>query len=193
MSLISNFLKRLQGQRTAESRWDERWADPTFHAEAQLDEMAHHAVLAAYALKLKPAGALLDVGCGDGEFRPLLHPGAFSRYIGIDFAEAIARAQKYADATTTFVAADMRTYVPPTKLDTIVFNESLYYVDDPIAELERFAQFLNPGGIFLVSMHRKPKSEAIWQKIDKRFSIIDRVMLRNHTGVQWILGAFKPI
>lgn len=192
MSLIGQYLQRLQQRRTAEQRWDERWADPAFHAGARLDELAHHCVLAGYAHVLRPGGALLDVGCGDGEFRPHLHPDAFSRYVGVDFAEAVARAAKHADAVTSFVVADLRAFEADAPFDTIVFNESLYYVEHPIAELDRYARFLNPGGVLLVSMHRKPKSEKIWADIARRFEMLDRVTIENRAKVGWILGAFRP-
>jgi trans-aconitate methyltransferase len=133
------------------------------------------------------------VGCGDGELRPLLHPDAFASYVGIDFAEAVARARQHADAKTTFAAADMRTFQPAASFDTIVFNESLYYVEEPLAQLDRYAKFLTPGGVFLVSMHRKPKSERIWTDIGRRFEMIDRVLVSNRSAVEWIVGAFRPI
>lgn len=192
MSLVSSLLQRLAGRRTAEQRWDERWADPAFYSTFQLDELAHYSVLAGYVRELKPGGALLDVGCGDGVFRRHLHPDAFSSYVGIDFPEAIVRSRKYVDARTSFAAADMRTYQPGSQFDAIVFNESLYYVDDPIAELDRYATFLKPDGVFLVSMHRKPKSEKVWVDIARQFAMIDRVTLGNRSDVQWMLGAFKP-
>ena len=193
MSAVSRLLQRLTGRRTEEQRWDERWADPAFYATFRIDELAHYSLLAGYVHELKPGGALLDVGCGDGVFRRHLHPDAFSSYLGIDFPEAIARSHRYADARTSFAAVDMRTYRPDAKFDTIVFNESLYYVGDPIAELDRYATFLGPQGIFLVSMHRKPKSEDIWTKIAARFTMIDRVRLGNRNGVEWTLGAFSPV
>ena len=192
MSLISKYLNRVRGKRSAEERWNERWADPSFHPEPLLEEITHHLVLAGYARVLKPGGALLDAGCGDGEFRPHLHPDAFSRYVGIDFAEPVARARKYADARTTFEVSDIRAYTPTAKFDSIVFNESLYYIDDAIAELDRYATFLAPGGVFLVSLHLKPKTETLWRRIAKRFQMIDRVTVENAKGVRWMIGAFRP-
>jgi trans-aconitate methyltransferase len=192
MSLIADFLLRLARNRTAQSRWDERWADPSFHAEHRLDELAHYALLAGYVKTLKPGSAVLDAGCGDGALRAHLHSDSFSRYVGIDFPEAIARAVAHADARTSFVAADMRTFVPSEKFGAIVFNESLYYVDDPIGELRRYAGFLEPGGVFLVSMHRKPRSEKIWADIGGAFEMIDRVSIANRAGIEWIVGAFRP-
>ncbi|HET9425232.1 MAG TPA: methyltransferase domain-containing protein [Gemmatimonadaceae bacterium] len=192
MSLITSLLQRVLGRRTAQGRWDERWADPAFYAEFRLDELAHYGVVAAYAHVLRPGGALLDAGCGDGVLRTHLHPDAFSTYLGVDFPEAIARARTREDARTSFIASDMREFVPQAKLDTIVFCESLYYVDDPVAEMNRYAKFLNPGGIFILSMHRKPRSETIWTTIRGSFPVIDRVVLANHAGVEWNVGAFKP-
>lgn len=192
MPLIRSFLERLAARRTAQTRWDERWADPAFYSEYRLDELAHYSVLAGYMKALAPGASLLDVGCGDGIFRTHLHADSFARYVGIDFPEAIARAQARADARTSFTASDMRDYSPPERFGAIVFNESLYYVDDPVSELRRYAAFLEPNGVFLVSMHRKDKSERIWADIAGAFEMIDRVTVANRAGVEWILGAFRP-
>ena len=192
MSLISSLIQRLTGERTAQSRWDERWADPAFYGEYPLDELAHYSILAGYAKVLKPGGSILDVGCGDGMLRTHLHGDAFATYVGIDFPEAIARASSRRDARTSFVASDMRTYESAERFDAIVFNESLYYVEDPIGELERYSAFLKPDGVFLVSMHRKVKSEKIWSDVARRFELIDRVTIGNGAGVEWIAGAFRP-
>lgn len=192
MSLIKGLLERLTGQRTAQKRWDERWSDPAFYGEYRLDELAHYSVLAGYMKALKEGASVLDVGCGDGILRTHLHAESFSRYVGIDFPEAIARANSRADSRTSFRAADMRAFVSAERFDVIVFNESLYYVDDPIGELRRYTGFLEKNGVFLVSMHRKPKSERIWNDIDGAFETLDRVTIANRAGVEWILGAFKP-
>lgn len=192
MSLIKGLLERLAGQRTAQKRWDDRWSDPAFYGEYRLDELAHYSVLAGYVKALKGGAALLDVGCGDGVFRTHLHADSFSRYVGIDFPEAVARANSRADSRTSFSAADMRAFTSAERFGVIVFNESLYYVDDPIGELRRYTGFLEKNGLFLVSMHRKPKSERIWSDIAGAFELLDRVTIANRAGVEWILGAFKP-
>ena len=193
MSFVRSLLERLTAQRTAQSRWDERWADPEFYREYGIEELAHYSVLAGYAKALKPSGALLDVGCGEGILRSHLHTDSFSRYVGIDFPEAVGRAVKRIDDRTAFHASDMRAFNPAERFDVIVFNESLYYVENPLAELDRYAGFLTDGGVFLVSMHRKPKSEAIWAGIARQFEMIDRVTIGNRGGVEWIAGAFRPI
>ena len=191
MSLIASFLQRLAGERTAQSRWDERWADPAFYGDYRLDELAHYSVLAGYAKALKPGGSILDVGCGDGIFRTHVHE-PFSIYVGVDFPEAVGRAAKRLDDRTAFHASDMRAFATAERFDVILFNESLYYVEDAIGELDRYSRFLAPDGVFLVSTHRKPKSEKIWGDIAGRFRMIDRVTIGNRVGVEWIIGAFGP-
>lgn len=192
MSALGRLVARLTGRRTAQSRWDERWADPAFYATYRVDELAHYSILAGYQKELKRGGSVLDVGCGDGILRAHLHADAFTRYVGIDFQEAVARALARADERTAFSASDMRLYAPDQRFDVIVFNESLYYVEEPIAELRRYAAFLVGDGLFLVSMHRKPRSEAIWRDIGAAFDMIDRVTVANRAGVEWMLGAFRP-
>ena len=105
-------------------------------------------------------------------------------------ANAIDRAAKRIDGRTSFIASDMREFTTADRFDVIVFNESLYYVDDPIGELRRYEGFMNGAAIFLISMHRKAKSDAIWGGIKSRE--IDHVILRNARGVEWIVGAFHP-
>jgi SAM-dependent methyltransferase len=192
MTRLESWAKRILRRRTAEERWNERWGDPSFHPAPRIDEIAHHCLLAGYARTLRPGGRLLDAGCGDGEFRPFLTPDAFSRYVGIDFAEPIARAQQYADARTTFEVCDIREYVPAEKFDTIAFNESLFYIDDAVGELDRYTAFLNPDGVFLVSLHRKPKTDDLWDRIAAHFDIIDQVRLISRRRTEWIAGCFRP-
>jgi SAM-dependent methyltransferase len=186
---IRQAVARLLHLQTTEEKWDVRWTTDHFSWLGKLDELAHYSVLAGYALQLKPGGAMLDLGCGDGLLRDRLHPAAFSRYLGVDFNEAIARAQSRVDERTAFVVGDLTTYQPESVFDTIVFNESLYYAADGAAELERYARWLAPDGVFLISTHLKPKTEQTWDAIGQRFPILDRVVVTNGAGVQWICGA----
>jgi SAM-dependent methyltransferase len=123
--------------------------------------------------------------------RDRLHPAAFSRYVGLDFAEPVARAQSRVDERTAFVVGDMLTHVFETPFDTIVFNESLYYATDVVAELRRYGRWLSPGGVFLVSTHMKEKTVGMWDRILESHDVLDRVTVTNGKGVSWICGAFR--
>jgi 2-polyprenyl-3-methyl-5-hydroxy-6-metoxy-1,4-benzoquinol methylase len=189
---LAALVNRLLGRRTAAAKWNAQYAEGRWTAFDRLDELAHYSVLAGYALHLKPGGALLDVGCGDGTLRERLHHAAFSRYVGVDFAEAVERARHRADDKTEFVVGDMREFTPSATFDTIVFNESLYYVSDPIAELARYAGRLAPGGVFLISTHLKSNTEALWAKIAASHDVIDHTTVVNAQGTTWRCGAVQP-
>ena len=88
-------------------------------------------------LAVAPAAArILDVGCGEGPLLEPLRQLGVGRYLGIDVAETvIERAQKLADRNTRFLAADAESYTTDERFDAIVFNESLYYFEDPLPGL----------------------------------------------------------
>lgn len=170
-------------------RWNRQYAAGEWAWLARPGELARYSVLAGYALELKPGGALLDVGCGEGLLRERLHPAAFTQYVGIDFEEPIRRAAPRIDEHTRFVAADMNFFVPDVAFDVIVFNESLYLFRNVAEGLKRYETFLAPNGLFLVSMHGGPKTEAIWTLLRERYPVIDEVTIANRDGATWTCKA----
>ena len=155
-----------------------------------LDEMAHYAVLVGYVVALKRRGALLDVGCGDGVLLSQLR-GVYGAYLGIDFAEPIARAQSRHAATPSvrFAVSDINDFATRDQFDVIVFNESLYYLHEPLRGLQRYARFLAPDGVLLISMHVTPRTTALWAEIDAAFRVLDAVTVTNMRGTQWVVKA----
>jgi SAM-dependent methyltransferase len=189
---ISALINRLLGRRSAAEKWNAQYAAGRWTAFDRLDELAHYSVLAGYALHLKPGGKLLDVGCGDGALRDRLHPAAFSQYLGLDFAEAVGRVRHRTDDKTEFVVGDMHDFTPPATFDTIVFNESLYYAKNPVVELARYSRWLAPDGLFLISTHSKPNTEALWAAIAGSHEVIDHTIVVNARGTTWRCGAVQP-
>ena len=187
---IARAARRLLGL-DREKRWNTQYATGAWDGLRRLDEMAHHAVLAGYSTKLKPNGALLDVGCGDGLFHEHLH-GQYGSYVGIDFAEPVRRASAKSDERTRFIAVDMHEYSTDERFDAVVFDESLSYHRDPIAGLQRYETMLAADGVFLISMHRTPKSDAIWAKADAHWAVMDAVTMTNAKGVTWMTKVLVP-
>lgn len=170
-------------------RWNRQYAAGEWAWLARPGELARYSVLAGYALELRPGSALLDVGCGEGLLRERLHPAAFTQYVGIDFEEPIRRAAPRIDERTRFVAADMNFFVSDVAFDVIVFNESLYLFRNVAEGLKRYETFLAPNGLFLVSMHGGPKTEAIWTLLRERYAVIDEVTIVNRDGATWTCKA----
>jgi 2-polyprenyl-3-methyl-5-hydroxy-6-metoxy-1,4-benzoquinol methylase len=55
-----------------ESRWNREYTEGGWDWLRNIDELAHHCVLAGYVSYLKPGGSVLDVGCGEGVFQEQL-------------------------------------------------------------------------------------------------------------------------
>jgi 2-polyprenyl-6-hydroxyphenyl methylase/3-demethylubiquinone-9 3-methyltransferase len=180
---------RAMGKWTRSEKWDTQYAAGKWDYLQRLDELGRYSVLAGYVQWLKPNGVVLDVGCGAGLLRERLHPAAYSRYVGLDFAEAVTRAQPLADERTAFVVGDMHDYVPGETFDVVVFNEVATYFADPVAGLERYVRFLRPGGVFLISMFMAPRATEIWALLDGRYPVIDEVLISNAAGTTWICKA----
>jgi len=108
---------------------------------------------------------LLDVGCGSGVLQQRM---ACARYVGVDMnACAIAEAEARSSETVKFLCAPVESYAVPGSFDVIVFNESLYYMPDPVAILRRHLQHLKPGGVVVVCMFRTYLARRIWRTIDR--------------------------
>ncbi len=167
-----------------ESRWNNEYAKGGWEWLRNLDELAHHAVLAGYFARLKPGGSLLDVGCGEGVFQEQLR-GCYSRYVGTDFAEPVKQAAGKSDEFTSFIAADMNDFTTTDRFDAIVFNESIYYHHDTLRGMIRYEQFLAPDGIFLISMHGKERNDALWSALATRYEALDSVTMQNRRGTKW--------
>ena len=115
------------------------------------DSLTHAPRYDTIASILRKFGAdmsVLDVGCGEAPLRARLPKN--TRYVGIERSGAAARiALKRTDSIdiihTTAESFDSR----GERFDSIVFNEMLYYADDPIGLLKKYAFLLREGGVIL--------------------------------------------
>ena len=96
--------------------------------------------------RLKPAGRILDVGCGLGGFLQIFDPLKWQRY-GVDIAElAITETRKKGIAVKNFSEA----YDYPEEFfDVIVFRGSIQLIPSPFSIIETCIKLLNPGGFLI--------------------------------------------
>jgi SAM-dependent methyltransferase len=173
-----------------ERRWNREFAEGKWQWLHNLDELAHHGVLAAYISYCKPNSRVLDVGCGSGTLHQQLR-GCYATYVGIDYAEPVKLAAQHGDARSTFIAADMNEFTPEGQFDVIVFNESIYYLVDLLDGLKRYEGMMAPDALFVVSMHGQPRNLALWAQIDSTYQVLDAVTITNQRGVQWTCKVFR--
>ena len=169
--------------------WEEEYRAGRWDFLADLDETARFGTIAGYLKRLELDGPVLDIGCGEGLLTRFFEPSAARPYLGIDVAEAaLARAPELPHAQ--FLHADAETFTPPSAPAAVVMNESLYYFREPIAGAERYASFLAPGGLLIISMFGSPRTAAILRALGARFPVADRVTISGRRG-SWTVTVLR--
>ncbi|MCC7547434.1 MAG: class I SAM-dependent methyltransferase [Burkholderiales bacterium] len=156
-----------------------------------ISEAHRHGVVAAFCTYFTDTSRrVLDVGCGAGT---LLRHLACGEYTGIDVApEQIGKALRTHGHAGRFLIADANTFQPEGMLDAIVFNESLYYMPEPMRQVERYCRFLAPGGILVLCMFETNVARHIWRAMRATgMSERTRVKLVNENGFISIAKAFS--
>jgi SAM-dependent methyltransferase len=171
------------------SRWNKQFAEGGWEWLKNLDELAHHSVLIGYLNRLAAGGRVLDMGCGNGMLVRAASSRPWADYTGIDFEEPIRHCADLVDDVTRFDIGDMNDYVPQGTFDAIVFNESAYYHWDAAKGFSRYVEYLNPGGVLLISMVHNAKSPLIWDAIAPLWPTMDSVYVRNAKGTEWTVKA----
>lgn len=157
------------------------------------EERLRYQALSAAICNARISRSLLDLGCGHGLLAAYLGVEALPLYTGVDFSPVAIAAgrQAYEQSGARFIAADLRSWAPPATVDTMVFNEVLYYFARPASLIRRYAQWLAPDGCLFVSMYhpsflRAPISrviiDRIWRTIEREFDLLDLFSVRDAKG-----------
>lgn len=170
---------------TAET-WNAQYSSGKWAYLGQLSELSRFSVLVGYLRHFKSGGTILDVGCGEGVLLQRLQTQDYSRYVGVDLSSAaIDQATKLSTSKSEFAAADAQAYVPTETFDVIVFNEVIYFFDNPLQTVERYARALNEGGLFLLSTNTAFRGGlAVLETLKRRYPTLDETRV-SHADNQW--------
>lgn len=159
-----------------------------------LEEMSRYAVIAGYCEYGGNVSSVLDLGCGSGVLLRWLRPSRKIDYVGVDLSKVAIEAarQEWQDGPTDFIAMDIAAYKPDRKFDVIIFNEVLYYFEQPGNILERFAGFLEENGRFVISLWDAPESRQAWRQSRGSVQVVDEVQTRHSSGVSWQIRLCRP-
>lgn len=172
--------------------WEAQYGQGGWEFMRRLDELARYSVIAGYLHALKPGGSVLDVGSGEGLLADHLRPFGYSRYLGVDLSEAaIRQAAGRRDDATAFAAADAEAYTPPGRWDAVVFNECVYYFNDPVGTVERYRGFLAEGGVFIVSTFRSRRADVIVRRLLSAYRLLEETAITNRKGT-WVVRVLAP-
>jgi SAM-dependent methyltransferase len=171
-------------------RWEEQYRSGHWAFMRAMDELARYSVIAGYLHHLHPGGSVLDVGAGEGILLDHLRPFGVSRYLGIDLSEeAVRQGAHRVDGHASLLAADAETYRPDERWDAIVFNECVYYFEDPIGTVLRYRDALAEGGTLIVSAFRTRRADVIAKRLIERLPLVEEVAITNRKGT-WVVRLF---
>ncbi|OWY65166.1 methyltransferase type 11 [cyanobacterium TDX16] len=125
--------------------YDQRWNSYIFNTSSFLKTWT----------QISPQTAVLDVGCGTGEFERLVlaeHP--MQNMVGIDISEkmlAIVRQKLHAYPSVSFhTAPALALPFANNSFDAIVSASSFHYFDAPLAALAEMKRVLKPDGTLVI-------------------------------------------
>lgn len=189
----TGFFRRFLSKRSAQAAFEAQYRAGAWNYLGGMAELSRYSIITGYCHRLR-AKTILDVGCGHGALAQSLKPLTYERYLGIDFSpEAIRRAvETQADLRTRFAVAEGAGFEPAERFDTIIFNECLYYLDDPETVVRSYARALSPKGRFIVSIHKTLRNWRTWPAIEKVLVVQDCVTVTNLAKTAWTIKVLVP-
>jgi trans-aconitate 2-methyltransferase len=102
----------------------------------------------------RPAGRVVDLGCGTGVLTAALHRELASKQtIGVDSSDAMLERARTLDVEgVEFVSGDISVWQPAAPFDVVFSNAALQWVGDHPALLARLTTMLVPGGELAVQV-----------------------------------------
>src|SRR5262249_13533032 len=79
------------------------------------------------------------------------------------------------------------------KFSVVVYNESLYYIDNYLEYLHSMTHFLEERGVFIVSMFDSLVTRRIWKKLKDQYLLIEEELIHDPTSrVEWNICVLRP-
>jgi 2-polyprenyl-3-methyl-5-hydroxy-6-metoxy-1,4-benzoquinol methylase len=180
----------------SEEAWEAQYQSGQWKYMADMNQLARYSIIISYMAYLRPGGAVLDVGCGDGVLFERFRPYGYSRYLGIDICgTALTKLIEEQYEKTLFIRADAETYTPDEQFDVIVLNEVVYYFHEPLKTVEKYVHALKKDGILVVSSFTgSERAMSILQKLKAAYSLLDESrIIHEASSKSWICSVFLPI
>lgn len=124
--------------------------------------------------RCKSADSLLELGIGHG-YTTQRFSQFFSRHVVVDGSASVIEQfnQQFPDCSASVIESYFENYSPDEKFDIIVLGFILEHVADPEAILQRFKQFLAPGGRCFVAV---PNGESLHRRFGHAAGLLDDMM-----------------
>ncbi len=163
--------------------------DGDYTDQQSFSHAARYGAVAEWIKRLVPVGgSVLDIGAGDGQLAAALAQLAIC-YVGVDFAADIVRKMNASVGVAgqrQFIHADATVFEPSHQQHVIVFNDMLYYLEDPVGVVERLSRWLVRGGSIIVTMYLSGLQIRLMDGLLKRFTSVERLYLYNSLGQPFV-------
>jgi 2-polyprenyl-3-methyl-5-hydroxy-6-metoxy-1,4-benzoquinol methylase len=164
--------------------WDGEYASGFGDLLKLPEALEHNLTLIDFMASAQKNKAVLDVCCGEGNLLDSLERTGYQRYLGFDFSDvALKNAFKRANSKASFARGIAENFVPDGQFDSIVFNECLYCLNEPLRVLHRYEQYLAADGVMLVSLFTKTqKVKLLATEIPRTFNVTRSTSVTNQQG-----------
>jgi 2-polyprenyl-3-methyl-5-hydroxy-6-metoxy-1,4-benzoquinol methylase len=134
------------------------WQRSKFHTEYN-HILAYYKVISC--IENSVGDSLLDIACGDGTLTEMF-AGHFGTVVGVDASSQHLGEAKKRIPTASFYESLIEDFDLEQKFSSVFMLDLLEHVVDPIAVLQKAADFLEPGGSMIVHV---PNCDAVNRQI----------------------------
>jgi 2-polyprenyl-3-methyl-5-hydroxy-6-metoxy-1,4-benzoquinol methylase len=177
----------MRARSAREKMWDREYSSGFGDLLRLPEAVEHNSTLVDFMTSAKKNTTILDVCCGEGILLDGLERAGYQRYLGFDFSEvALKTASKRANAETSFTRGIAETFIPDGHFESIVFNECLYCLAEPIPVIHRYERYLAAEGVMLVSLFTKTERvKRLAAAISTSFRVMRNASVTNAQGT-WV-------
>jgi len=173
-------------------RWDSIYTKG-YHLDVR-EQDARYGALMGLMERYDRDSPILDVGCGEGILEQKFRRVSNTTMLGVDYSqEAVKLANEKNIPHCQFICADYRKCDLRQHFGIIVFNESLYYVDEAVGAVNELSRYLSDEGVFIVSMFDALPTRRIWSALRKNYLLLQSVVVEDETnGKRWRIRVLGP-
>ncbi|WP_395054134.1 class I SAM-dependent methyltransferase [Flavobacterium sp.] len=134
--------------------------------------------------------SILDLGCGYGALNSYLETEKYGSFLGIDLSSiAIQRAKNANYLNSEFLSADIHQFQPKQKFDIIIFNEVLYYLDNQLEIVEKYANYFNQTGYFIFSFYGI--RQDLIDSLEEKYVLVKKEVISQSETIFWGICLYR--